>query len=126
LPADAAKTNAGIGVLFWGQDYSNFWEAAALGDGQVFLSKIVNGQWLRIFETKTNDFVGTGPTDVNSVRVVVKSGAITIIVNGQTVKTIRAQIPSNALKFGFRAEYWTSSTTPVSFGIVSYKVTAVE
>jgi hypothetical protein len=126
LPADAAKTNASIGVLFWGQDYGNNWDADARADGQVSLAKYVNQQWSMIFETKTNDVVRTGPTDVNSVRVVVKNGTITIIVNGQTVKTIRAQIPSDDLKFGFRVGNWVSSTTPVSFGIVSYKVTAGE
>jgi hypothetical protein len=63
---------------------------------------------------------------VNSVRAVVKNGTITVIVNGQTVKSGRVQIPASDLKFGFKAGQSNASATPVSFTIHSYKVTTVE
>ncbi|MGH6836925.1 MAG: hypothetical protein ACREC9_15625 [Methylocella sp.] len=126
FPADAAKLDAGIGVAFWGTDDSNLWTATAYAGGTVNLAKIANNKWSSIFETTTNNVVKTGPTDVNSVRAVVKNGKITVIVNGQTVKSVRAQIPSGDLKFGFRRSYRNSSPPPVSFTIGPYKVTAVE
>jgi hypothetical protein len=113
FPADAAKVNAGIGVVFWGKDYSNYWMANAFANGKVYLTKIANNQAFYIFDTQSTNVVKTGPTDVNSVRAVVKSGTITVIVNGQTVKSVRAQIPSDDLKFGFRHTYWNASPTPV-------------
>lgn len=126
LPPDAAKIKAGMGVIFWGKDSSNFWAATAFADGRVILAKRANDQWSTIVDTKTNNVVKTGPTDVNSVRVVVKNGTITIIVNKQTVKSIRALIPSDDLQFGFKGSYLNASTTPVLFSILSYKVTASE
>ena len=134
-PPDAAQLNAGIGVLFWATDSTNYWSANAYANGSVKLVKLAykrlspfaeTPNWSHIFETTTNNLVKTGPTDVNSVRVVVKNGTITVMVNGQTVKSVRAQMPGGDLKFGFVADYDKSSATPVLFPVRSYKVTAVE
>jgi len=126
FPLDAAKVDAGINVVFWGVDDSNYWDVYAGADGAVSLGKWVDDKWSTIFETTTNNLVKIGPTDVNSVHAIVKNGTITVVVNGQTVKTIRAQIPSENLKFGFRGEYDKSSSKPVLFSVRSYKVTAPE
>ncbi len=127
FPADPAKTNAGIGVLFWGTDYSNYWGATAYADGAVWLSKLANNQWSTIFSTPPNsNLVKTGPTDVNSVRAVVKNGTITIIVNGKTVRSVRAQMPGGDLKFGFKRSFMNASSQPVVFTVGPYKVTALE
>ncbi|MCI0466979.1 MAG: hypothetical protein L0Y57_08250 [Beijerinckiaceae bacterium] len=126
FPANAEQLNAGIGVVFWGIDYSNYWSAAAYADGSVNLSKLANNQWSTIFETMTKNVVKTSPADVNSVRAVVKNGTITVIVNGQTVKSVRAQFPSGDLKFGFRRSYRKSSTAEVLFNAGPYKVTTAE
>jgi hypothetical protein len=96
-------------------------------DGTVRLFKLVNNVYSLLWEAAANSsLVKTGPTDVNSVRAAVKNGTITVIVNGQTVKSVRAQIPASDLKFGFAGERYKPSATPVSFPIHSYKVTAVE
>lgn len=79
-----------------------------------------------VWVTTASNVVKTGPADVNSVRAVVKNGTITVIVNGQTVKSVRALIPSGDLKFGVFAEHTKVSATPVSFTLRSYKVTAVD
>lgn len=60
------------------------------------------------------------------MRAVVKNGTIAVIVNGQTVKSVRAQIPIGEFKFGFYADHNKASATPVLFTVRSYKVTAVE
>jgi hypothetical protein len=134
-PPDAAQLNAGIGVLFWGTDASNYWSANPYANGSVNLVKLAfkhlspfveTPKRSLIFETTTNNLVKTGPTDVNSIRVVVKNGTITVIVNGQTIKSVRAQIPGGDLKFGFTRSYRSPSATPVSFTVHSYKVTDVE
>jgi hypothetical protein len=125
FPADAAQLEATIGVRFLGTDETSFWLATVRADGKVRLFKRAN-TWSMVWEAATNNVVKTGPTDVNSVRAVVKNGTITVIVNGQTVKSVRAQLPSGDLKFGFHAEYNKTSATPVLFPVRSYKVTAVE
>jgi hypothetical protein len=114
---------------------SNYWSANAYANGSVNLVKLAfkhlspfveTPKRSLIFETTTNNLVKTGPTDVNSIRVVVKNGTITVIVNGQTIKSVRAQIPGGDLKFGFTRSYRSPSATPVSFTVHSYKVTDVE
>jgi hypothetical protein len=127
FPPDAAQVSAGIGAEFWGMDYSNVWAAIAFSDGSVTLNKLVNKLWTTIWSAAANNtLVKSGPTDVNSVRAVVKNGTITVIVNGQTVKSVRAQMPGGDLKFGFLGQYTKSSPTPVLFPVRSYKVTTGE
>lgn len=127
FPADAAQLEAKIGVQFLAADYQNNWAALVHADGTVGLYKMVNNQFSVVWLTAANNsLVKTGPTDVNSVRAVVKNGMITVIVNGQTVKSVRAQIPTGDLKFGFHGQYHNPSAKPVSFPVRSYKVTAVE
>jgi hypothetical protein len=126
FPADAAQLDAHIGVSFLAMDYTSYWVVLVHADGKVSLYKRTNNQWSMVWEAPTNNLVKTGPTDVNSVRAVVKNGTITVIVNGQTVKSVRAQIPNGDLKFGFFAEYTKTSATPVLFTVHSYKVTAGE
>lgn len=54
------------------------------------------------------------------------NGTIAVIVNGQTVKSVGAQIPGGDFKFGFHVAYNKASATPVLFPVRTYKVTAVE
>ena len=127
FPADGAQLEAKIGVLFLAADAQNVWNAIVHADGKVGLYKVVNNQSSFVWLTAANNSLAkTGPTDVNSVRAVVKNGTITVIVNGQTVKSVRAQIPGGDLKFGFHGEYHNPSAKPVSFPVRSYKVTAGE
>src|ERR1019366_5507265 len=127
FPPDAAQLDADIGVLFLAGDYNNCWLALVHADGRAGFHKQANSKWSMIWVTAANNsLVKTGPTDVNSVRAVVKNGTITVIVNGQTLTSVRALIPSGDLKFGFDAEYYKPSTTPVLFPVRSYKVTTGE
>jgi len=127
FPLDATQLNAGIGIELLATDDYNFWLAYVSHDGTAALYKIANNKASVIWKTAANNsLVKAGPTDVNSVRAVVKNGTVTVIVNGQTVKSVRALIPNGELKFGFRADYGKPSATPVLVPVRSYKVTAVE
>jgi hypothetical protein len=126
FPADAAQLDAHIGVSFLAMDYTSYWVAIVHADGKVGLHKRANNQWSTVWVAPTNNLVKTGPADVNSVRAVVRNGTITVIVNGQTVKSVRAAMPGGDLKFGFLGEYNKPSTTPALFIVRSYKVTAGE
>lgn len=108
-------------------DNLNKWEGAARADGRAGLYIMIANKWSTVWEAPANNnLVKTGPTDVNSVRAVVKKGTITVIVNWQTVKSVRALIPAGDLKIGFFGEYAKPSTKPAVFTVRSYKVTAVE
>jgi len=126
FPADAAQLDAHMGVSFWAMDYTSYWVVLVHADGKAALYRVANKIAYTVWAAPTNNLVKTGPTDVNSVRAVIKNGTITVIVNGQTVKSIRAQMQSGDLKFGFQGEYSKPSATPVSFTVHSSKVTAGE
>lgn len=127
FPPDAAQVDAGIGVVFLATDDANYWLVDVHSDGRVRLLKLINDQYSTVWDTTTaNNLVKTSPTEMNAVRATIKNRTIRVIVNGQTVKSVRAKIPGGDLKFGFYGEYIKPSATPVLFTIRSYKVTAVE
>jgi hypothetical protein len=127
FPPDAAQLDVAIGVLFLAANDDKYWLAQATSSGVVRLDKLADNKYSKVWQTEANtSLVKTGPTDVNSVRAVVKNGTITVIVNGQTVKSVRALIPSDDLKFGFYAQHTKPSATPILFTVRSYKVTTGE
>jgi hypothetical protein len=97
-----------------------------LAGGKAGLHERTNRTFSTVWEAPTNNLVRTGATDVNSVRAVVKNGTIMVIVNGQTVKCVRAKIPRGDFKFRFHGQYKQPSAMPVVFPVRSRKVTAVE
>jgi len=97
--------DADIAIAFLATDYAKVWLVHVLADRKAELWKQTNGKHFTVWEAATNNLVKTRPTDVNSVRAVVKNGTIMVIVNGQAVKSVRAQIPGGDLKFGFYVEY---------------------
>ena len=124
---DAAAQNVSSDLVFLANNYDTLWDFAIYADGRANLSRKINGKWNTVFETKTQGTVKSGPTDVNSVRVVVKEGMITTIVNGKTVKALRAQVPSGDMLFGFatfRDKASNKASPPMS--IHSYEVTEVQ
>jgi len=127
FPPDAAQLASQIGVTFLATDNLNLWLAGVSADGKAALLKLVNNKWSFVWTTAApNNLVKIGPTDVNSVRAVVKNGTVTVIVNGQTIRSVRTQMPNGDLRFGFKAEYDKTSATPVEFPVRSYKVTSGE
>jgi hypothetical protein len=144
FPQNAAQLDAEIGVVFMSDghnredDYggliapklpSKFWLAKVNANGRVGLYNVDGFEWLTVWETETRDLVNAGPTSKNSVRVVVNYWIITVIVNGHTIKeSQQALMPGQAGPsfFGFYAGYGKPSATPVSFPVLSYKVTDVE
>jgi hypothetical protein len=67
------------------------------------------------------------PDAVNALRVIVKEGRLTIMLNGSQVKVIRAQVPTSPLRFGVYGEVAKTIDTPSPpIRIKSFKVTAVQ
>ncbi|MBI1868824.1 MAG: hypothetical protein HYS06_11120 [Methylocystis sp.] len=125
FPRDAKRLDAGIGLVFLAQDYDNTWDVNVFSNGVVKLNKYVNGKWNMVWRA-TNNMVKPSDTDVNSIRAIVKNGLITVIVNGNTIRRVRANIPDGDLKFGFFGEYNVTSREAVPFNVHTYKVTSGE
>ncbi len=123
MPANAKELNVAVGTLFLAADNDNFWMAQAMDTGKVGLYKLANNKWSTVWELPNAAAIKASPADVISLRAVVKGNTITVIVNGQTIKSVRAQIPSGDFKFGFYGQYGNASAAPVEFAVRSYKVT---
>ena len=61
---------------------------------------------------------------VNALRVTTTGGKISIFLNGQPVKAIRAQIPDGALRFGMHAEVGKAVDNMPPILVKSYNVTS--
>jgi hypothetical protein len=122
FPKNAKEVTAAIGVVFLAGDTDNYWVAEVYSDGRAGLYKGANGKFATVWEVP-DATVKTDPADVNAIRAIVKGNAVTVLVNGKTIKTVRAQIPSGDFKFGFRGEYYKPSATPVEFPVHAFKAT---
>ena len=127
FPDGAAEKGASISVVFFANNNNNFWSVnlnTTQALNSVSLVKREGDQTAEVFGVDANDVIKKGHGDVNSVRLVVKNnGTLTAIVNGKAIKSVRAQIPDDNRKFGFRVGY-VKSAAPVAFLIRSFKVTA--
>ena len=126
FPKDANNLSASIGLVFLAKDHNNYSILAAWTDGTIVLNRLTNNNWTRLFTTKVDGLMKLGENDVNSLRVVIKSGVLNAIVNGKNVKSIKLQNPSENLMFGFFSGYANASATPVQFPVHAFKVTEGE
>jgi hypothetical protein len=126
-PDGVDEKGATIGVIFFAASATNFWSLnlnTTPTVSSVSLVKKEGDQGAVVFSVDANDVIKRGHGEVNSVRLAVKNnGTLTAIVNGKAVKSVRAQIPDDNRKFGFRVAYAAKSTTPFAFPIRSFKVT---
>ncbi len=115
FPPNSSEQPAGVGIEFLAADYFNSWLAKVTIGGKVGLYRLANKKWSTVWEVTGNVSVKSGPADVNAIRAVVKDNQITVIVNGQTIKSVRAAIPAGDLKFGIYAECQKSQSVPLDF-----------
>jgi hypothetical protein len=60
---------------------------------------------------------------VNAIRVTVKGGKITVFLNGEQIKIVRAQEPNGDLLFGLSGQYEKAVDSIPVVRVKSYKVT---
>jgi hypothetical protein len=125
LPKSIAPDNKySIAITFWQTDYSNFWMVMLSSDGTLALFSKVNNVWQTILSVPSAPAFKADADAVNVVRVTTLGGKITMYLNGQLEKVIRAQQPDGTLRFGMYAQIdkAVDGTTPIL--VKSYKVTS--
>ena len=120
--AMAPDNNFALGLEFWATDYKNLWMAQLASDGTVTLWTETNGAWNIIF--KVPNAPGFKAEGSNAFRVTTLGGKIAVSVNGQPVKTVRAQVPEGEFRFGVfgQLDKLAENATPIV--VTSYKVTS--
>ena len=101
LPKSIASDNRySFGIFFWAVDYANYWMAMLTSDGTVTLFSKSNNVWQSISTVPSSPAYKSDPDAVNVLRVTTVGGKISMYVNGQLQKSIRAQSPDGSLRFG--------------------------
>jgi hypothetical protein len=124
LPKTIAPDNKyNLAIAFWATDYANLWMVMLSSDGTLALFSKANNVWQTISSVPIAPAFKPEP-DVNVLRVTTIAGKISIYLNGQLEKAIRAQSPDGNLRFGFYAQIdkGVDGTTPIL--VKSYKVTS--
>lgn len=125
LPKSFAPDNKyGFGLLFWAVDYSNYWMAMLSSDGSFSLYSRTNGNWQTIATIPNAPGLKAEPDAVNALRVTTIGGKISVYLNGQLVKAIRAQIPEGSLRFGMYSQIDKGVDGAAPIPVKSFKVTS--
>jgi hypothetical protein len=125
LPKSLAPDNTyGFGVEFWAVDYNNFWMAMLASNGSIALYSRTNGVWQTIEMVPNAPGLKPEPDAVNALRVTTVGGKISIYLNGQLVKAVRAQIPQGNLRFGMYSQIDKGVDGAAPILVKTYKVTS--
>ncbi len=93
--ADASNiANSPIGLVFWWQDWDNYYSMFVWADGWVEVRRIVNGKQTTIFTEETLA-LKKGVGETNSVELDLKSKDATIVINGTEVKRFKGRQPKD-------------------------------
>jgi hypothetical protein len=92
------------GLVFWGEDYGNYYTFAITPGGEAAIVRRVKGTWFYVIDYRKVDSIKTGPGDKNVLRVTTRGDSITTYVNDTKFASVRAQVPKNGGQIGLHAE----------------------
>lgn len=108
--------NGAAGLVFWAQDYANYYALLVGGDGRFGVVRHASGnRLLMAVPWKVNDAVKKGIGETNELRVVTKDHVATLYINGTQVATFKGQHPQGGELIGFMAESWSKEGTRFEF-----------
>jgi hypothetical protein len=121
--ADATRSYAGI--LFWGVDADNFYQAVVSPNGMFTVARKVQG---RILPTPPVNWLQTsalklGPYEKNTLRVTIDGQLVTVRINDTEVASFRGQAPDAASHVGLVAS--SAPAAVDTWTISDFKVTDV-
>lgn len=108
--------NGAVGLVFWAQDYANYYALLVTPEGRFGVVRHASGnRLLMAVPWKANDAVKKGIGETNELRVVTKEHVATLYVNGSQVATFKGQHPQGGELVGFMAESWSKEGTRFEF-----------
>jgi hypothetical protein len=120
--APAPDNSYYIGLVFWAADYANYWLVVVSDTGNASLWQRANGNWQNIF--KLANVPGLKAEGSNALRVKTLGGKISVYLNNQLLKAVRAQIPDGDLRFGAYGQLDKSIDVATPILVSHYTVTA--
>ena len=125
MPNDVkSDTEPYAGIIFWAQDYSNFyvWQISAIGTASLW--REVKGKWINVLDWRKVPAIKLGAGAKNVLRVVTRKGSVDVYVNDDKVGTVKAPMPDGGGEIGFLAVSEKSKRDAWKFS--DLKVTSVE
>jgi len=99
--ADASNIpNSPIGIVFWWQDWDNYYSMFIWADGWIEVRRIVGGEQTTLFTEETLA-LKKGVGETNSVELDLKPKDATIFINGTKVKRFKGRQPKDGGVVGF-------------------------
>jgi hypothetical protein len=93
--AEASKiSNSPIGLVFWWQDWDNYYSMFVWADGWIEVRRIVDGKQTTIFTEETLA-LKKGVGETNSVELDLKAKDATIFINGTKVQRFKGRQPKD-------------------------------
>lgn len=94
------------GVVFWAQDYDNFYVLLINPSGSFQIARKVKGDWVDPYpvDWTHEDAIVQGVNKPNQIEISTNGQSITVSFNGKTATELRAQPPTAPSLFGLFAE----------------------
>ena len=101
-PADPASGDF-FALMVMAKDYKDRFEFYVDTAGDAWFSRPYNNNWQLILPPFKVSPLKTAPGAENALRIVIKDQRLTFYINGEKVRALKAQVPSDRDHFGFAA-----------------------
>jgi hypothetical protein len=121
----AADNTAAVGMIIWATDYNNYMLVVAFSNGNVGMYKKSAGNFTTLFTVLNSPAFNAAQDAVNSLRVVATPDQkLTVTLNGQAVKAIRAQVPTGPQLFGLFGQLDKALPADIAIKVTNFSVTS--
>lgn len=115
------KGPAGAGIVFWQQDWNNFYTVFLDTSSSGAIYRWQNNRALALVSWTQASSLKGGAGALNSMRVTLKGNTISTYFNGTLFKTIPSVQPSGGGAFGLW--WWSESSSPNTWTFSNLKIT---
>lgn len=115
--------NSPIGMVFWWQDWDNYYSMFIWADGWVEARRIMNGNTTTLFSEESLA-LKKGVGETNSVQLTLRARDATLYINGTEIKRFKGRQPKDGGVIGFYA--MSNEDEPATFAFDNLVVNELE
>lgn len=93
-----------VGLIFWAEDYDNYYTASLAPDGRFGIVRRVKGRWLYPVSYRKHTAIKSGVGEWNDLHIQTKGNTATLFINGEQVITFKGQPPRGGGMIGMHGE----------------------
>jgi hypothetical protein len=113
----------GVGIIFWADDFQNYYCFSMTPDGLAGVRRKVKGNTLTPVPVASTDAVNKDPQAANILRVVLKGKQATCYINNKEVAVLKGRPPEDGGMIGFLGCADTEAAKGTTWKISNLKVT---